>query len=359
MNWSEHTLNPQGRYSALRIFIAFIVTFLTLPTLADNTAINTDTLCLMEWNVENLFDCRHDTLKNDEEFLPTSLRHWTYYRYRHKLDQVAKVITAVGGWTPPALVALCEVENDSVLIALTRFSALSEQKYRYVMTNSPDQRGIDVALLYQRDRFRLLKYRSIPVKATGFRPTRDILHVTGLIATNDTLDLFIIHAPSRAGGTLESEPYRLICAKTLKESVEEVTRQRTKPHLLITGDFNDFPNSPAIAKVLQALPPTDSIDEHKLYHMLAGRVLKTKEGTYKYKGEWNLLDHLIVSGSMLNQQANVYTSESLADIIHFPFLLTDDQTHGGVRPLRTYYGMKYEDGFSDHLPIRLKIVIKE
>ena len=118
---------------------------------------------VVSWNVENLFDIHHDSLKNDREFLPDALRHWNYTRYKKKLTDMARVITAVGEWEPPALVGLCEVENDTVLRDLTRRSPLKELNYRYVMTDSPDLRGIDVALLYQRDLFKLLSFRSVSI----------------------------------------------------------------------------------------------------------------------------------------------------------------------------------------------------
>ena len=147
---------------------------------------------VMSWNVENLFDTHHDTLKNDNEFLPDAIRHWNYTKYKKKLADMARVITAVGEWNPPALVGLCEVENDSVLRDLTRRSPLKELSYRYVMTSSPDLRGIDVALLYQRDLFKLLSFRSIPIPSfKHHRPTRDLLHVSGLLLTGDTLDVIV------------------------------------------------------------------------------------------------------------------------------------------------------------------------
>ena len=126
--------------------------------------LDTTSFCIMAYNVENLFDCRHDTLKDDYEFLPGGIRHWTYSRYKQKLDNVARVITAVGGWNPPALVALCEVENDRVLRDLTRYSALREHGYRYILTHSEDRRGIDVAVLYRRDLFKPLQWQSLRVE---------------------------------------------------------------------------------------------------------------------------------------------------------------------------------------------------
>lgn len=339
----------------------FLVTFIlsTLSAFAKYQTSTSDTLCLVEWNVENLFDCRHDTLKNDYEFLPESIRHWTYHRYKYKLDRISKVLINAGGWTPPALVALCEVENDSVMIALTRFSALKELKYRYVMTHSSDRRGIDVALMYQRDQFKLLGHDSIPIPSLKhFKPTRDILHVYGLVSTGDTLDIFIVHAPSRAGGALESEPYRLHFAQTLKNAVNNITQQRGTPHIIITGDFNDNPDSPSINEVLQAKAPTKNISNNKLYNLLAYYEEK-HQGTYKFKDEWNLLDQILVSGTLLNNNASVYTNETLAHIIQFPYLFTTDKNYSGERPLRTYYGIKYEGGYSDHLPTMVKFILKD
>ena len=319
-----------------------------------------DTISIMEWNVENLFDCRHDTLKNDYEFLPKGTRYWNYYRYHQKLDKIAKtIVAATGNWNPPVLIGLCEVENDSAMIALTRYSALRECGYRYVMTHSPDTRGIDVALLYQRDRFKLISYDSIRIEPPkGFRATRDILHVTGLVTTTDTLDLFIVHAPSRSGGEIASLPYRLHCIGALMKGIEQLRQVRKEPKIIIMGDFNDFPESPSIRDVMNALPPDANIKNDKLYHLLARQSKLNHTGTYKYQGEWNLLDHFMVSGTLLNTQKAIYTSEQMAKILHLPFLLAEDKAYGGIRPFRTYYGMKYENGFSDHLPILMQIVIK-
>lgn len=315
------------------------------------------------YNVENLFDTQKDSCHNDEEFLPTAVRHWNYGRYKTKLANVSKVITAVGEWTPPALVGLCEVENDRVLRDLTRYSPLKEQGYRYVMTDSPDSRGIDVALLYQRDRFKLLGHRSIGVDlGEGQRPTRDILHVTGIISTFDTIDVFVAHFPSRSGGQLQTEPNRLQAARILRRAADSLFAVRTTPRIIIMGDLNDYPANKSISKVLSAKAPKApeaDIRPNELYHLLARKVKGKRLGTYKYQGEWGLLDHLIVSGNLLVEASGVYTSEGHAHIVQLPFLLTKDPTHGGRRPFRTYYGMRYEGGYSDHLPVYFDLMIKE
>ena len=298
---------------------------------------------VMSWNVENLFDTRHDTLKNDQEFLPDALRHWNYSRYKKKLADIANVITAVGEWSPPVLVGLCEVENDSVLRDLTLHSPLKELDYRYVMTHSPDLRGIDVGLLYQRDQFKLLSCRSISIPPLkGFRPTRDILHVSGLILTGDTLDVFICHLPSRSGGAKVSEPYRLHAAKIIYSEADSILDTRFHPQIIIMGDFNDYPTDKSIRKVLES---------NKFYHLLARKAQSHNFGSYKYHGEWGLLDHLIVSKELLNKSGNFFTSEDKANVAHLPFLLIDDEKYGDDEPFRTYKGMKYQGGISDHLPV--------
>lgn len=336
-----------------------IILFLLCPYICLYGQERKDTLTfrIASYNVENLFDCRHDTLKNDHEFLPDAVRHWNYSKYRKKLDNIARVLIATGGWTPPALVALCEVENDSVMRDLTRYSALREADYRYVMTQSPDERGIDVALLYQRSLFKLLSYQSLHVDSPrkNSRPTRDILHVSGLLLNRDTLDVFVAHFPSRSGGAKESEPYRLYAARRMKRAIDSLYLVRRHPQVILLGDFNDYPDNKSVRQVLQAdVPPAspDSLFPRKLYHLLAGKAKSSKHfGSYKYQGEWGLIDHIILSGTLLQKHSPLYTDETKAGILCLPFLLTEDKKYGGKQPFRTYYGMKYQAGYSDHLPV--------
>lgn len=182
------------------------------------------TFRVMEYNVENLFDCRHDSLKQDTEFLPGSVRNWTYARFQDKLNKIGKVILAVGKEQVPDLVGLCEVENDYCLKSLTGYSPLREAGYKYVMTSSPDERGIDVALLYQPASFRLLTSQQIriPSDSLGMRPTRDILYASGRVASGDTLDVFVCHLPSRVGGAQKTDAYRLWVARRVRQAADSV-----------------------------------------------------------------------------------------------------------------------------------------
>lgn len=303
----------------------------------------------MFYNVENLFDCHHDTLKNDYEFLPDNPKGWTKARYYDKLAKISKVIIAAGNENVPDLVGLCEVENDRCLKDLTSNSPLRESGYRYVMTDSPDERGIDVALLYQRGTFKLLGKSSIPVpnEEVERRPTRDILHVMGQVLSGDTLDVFVCHMPSRSGGEEKSEPYRLFTAQILNIAADSVMKVRQHPNILIMGDFNDYPTNHSIATVLGAVAPKEKVEPGKLYNLMDGR----KEGTYRYRGEWGILDQLIVSGFLLQGKDGMRTSYGKAQILRFPFLLEEDEKYGGDTPSRTYWGKKYHGGYSDHLPV--------
>ncbi|MBR3624879.1 MAG: endonuclease/exonuclease/phosphatase family protein [Bacteroidaceae bacterium] len=314
------------------------------------------TLRVMSYNVENLFDYEHDSLKNDHEFLPDAERRWNRRKYKRKLNAIASVITAVGGWEAPALVGLCEVENERALTDLTKHSKLRRQGYRYVMTNSPDERGIDVALLYQPGSFRLVETQSIHVELPGGDATRDILHVVGQLQNLDTLDVFVCHFPSRSGGEKESEPKRLAAASILKQAVDSLVALRRDAKIIMMGDFNDYPENRSIREALaaeDAYPTLPAYRADKLYHLLAGNARGRHDyGSYRYRGEWGFLDHMIVTGNLLQPSSNLYTVPGQADVFRAKFLLEPDTRYGGDFPHRNYSGVKYsKKGYSDHLPI--------
>ena len=191
-------------------------------------------LTLVELNCENLFDCRDDSLKQDEEYLPEATRHWTQRRYWSKLNNTAQELLSCVDDGTPDLIALCEVENDSVVNDLVRRSLLRNAGYAYVMTQSPDLRGIDVALLYSPVAFRLLRSYSLRVSpVAGMRPTRDILYASGVTFQGDTLHVFVVHAPSRYGGERYSRPFRLAVADRLCQSVDSLQALSSDVHILV------------------------------------------------------------------------------------------------------------------------------
>ena len=293
------------------------------------------------WNVENLFDTKDNPRKNDNEFLPDAHRHWTPFRYNEKQKKIAKTLIACGDGQLPSLVGLCEVENDSCLYHLTRRTPLREAGYRYVVTDSPDQRGIDVALLYQESMFRPIARRDIriPHKQVKRGPTRDILHVAGRVASGDTLDVFVCHMPSRSGGQAKSEPYRIFTAQVLKQAVDSVMRIRKHPSVVVMGDFNDYPTDRSIRKVLCA--------DGKLMNLMT----HLPDGTYFYRGAWGMLDQFMVSQAMLRKRARIRTSAEKVSVFRPDFLLEKNARTRRPKPFRTYNGMRYLGGYSDHLPI--------
>ncbi len=372
---------------------------------------------VMWWNVENLFDCHNDSLHRDEEFLPEGNHHWTPNRYWHKLDNITRTIAAISqepsassatsfaseGW--PALIGLCEVENDSCLYDLVRRTALRVVGYEYVITEGVDERGVEVAVLYLPELFRLEGCEGIrvPSEQEGLRATRDILHVWGRRAKGDLLDIYALHFPSRAGGGREGNRNRLLAARTLSSAID---RARGKK-VLVMGDFNAEPDDPIFREILRknspasplstlnselstqnsqlttvpcrssASPdslvslnsplPTDS-DLSTLnsalstssalstlnsdpspteLHLLTPqkkRERRKAKGTYYFEGQWGYLDHILVSSELLPEvrtQAQVGT---------YSFLLDEK----GV-PWRTYQGPIYKGGYSDHLPLWMEL----
>ena len=291
----------------------------------------------VEYNVENIFDTRHDEGKQDEEFLPDATRHWTEKRYWKKLDRIGKSILSTVDDGIPDLVALCEVENDQTLTDLTKRSVLRNAGYEYVMTQSPDARGVDVALMYSPYTFSLIRSYGLRVETIeDKRPTRDILYACGQLVTGDTLHVFVVHAPSRNGGEKASRPFRLQAADRLLQAVDSVRAVSPDAKILISGDFNDYHVSPSLQRICQH-------DLRNISKNAPGRY--GVRGTYRYKGEWNSLDHILVSPYIYNKVETV--------MIHSPkFLLEKDKFYGGYLPRRTYKGMNYQlKGFSDHLPL--------
>lgn len=293
-------------------------------------------LTFVEYNVENLFDYLDDEDKDDADYLPEATRHWTKKRYWKKQNSLAKAILSCSEDGIPDLITLCEVENDVTLTDLTKRSLLRNAGYEYLMTSSPDQRGVDVALLYSPFSFAPIRSYPLRIKTIeGMRPTRDILYVSGRLQSGDTLHVFVVHAPSRNGGEKASRPFRLQAANRLLQSVDSVRAVSPEADILIAGDFNDYHDSPAIVRICENNLTNISYGAH-------GQ--NGAEGTYRYKGKWESLDHVLVSQSMEKRLDSAF--------VHAPlFLLEEDKTYGGYLPRRTYKGMRYQKGYSDHLPL--------
>ncbi|NOZ47616.1 MAG: endonuclease [Chlorobi bacterium] len=310
-------------------------------------------LRIMFYNCENLFDTFDDSVKRDNEFLPKGDKNWSYYRYRTKLNHIYKVIIAIGGWNPPDIVGLCEVENQLVVDELNSYTPLSRVGYKVIHYESPDKRGIDVAMLYQPKSFTVLNSYPIPIHFPGQpeHKTRDILYVKGKVKNNDTLHVFINHWPSKWSGALESEPSRMYVASVLRKHVDSIFKTDSLSEIIMMGDLNDEPEDKSLTVSLGALESYDNVKPNEVYNISYYLKHTKKQGSHKYQSEWGILDQIIVSGSLLNPESGIYTTLDAANVFNGAFLLEKDKTYLGNKPFRTYSGFTYNDGFSDHLPV--------
>ena len=297
---------------------------------------------VMFYNVENLFDTYDDPKKNDNDFLPEGRMRWTNSRYYNHLRKTAQVISAIGEWETPALCGLCEVENDTVMTHLLNRTPLKEQYYSYCITTGNDARGINVALMYQRDKFRYLGHASERIPFTSpRRRSRDILHVWGEVISGERLDVFVCHFPSRSGGQKETEPGRMDAASFLRTLCDSLFRLNPQSNILVMGDFNDTPSDKSIQTII------NSADKTKNLINLFGNPKKMNfHGSHKFQNEWSQLDQMMVSANW-----NKNLKEGSPQIYAADFLLTKKNSRGEQSPLRVYTGTVYRNGYSDHLPV--------
>lgn len=285
-------------------------------------------IIVMFWNVENYFDTQDDPLTEDDDFTPAGTYHWNWGRFQKKRDGIAKTIisTADRYGELPMIIGVAEVENKYTMRQLIQKSPLSRYNYNYVHRDSPDGRGIDVALLYDKDRFHILNTDTLRVK--GFK-TRDILYVVGVTrdSNKDTLHIFVNHWPSKRSGD-ESADRRAQVAKLLDSKVGSILQKNPRAKIVAMGDFNDDRADTTVKALI---------------HKKAGG----GKGSYKYKGTWESIDHFFVSRK-LNPDCKMYIYDA-------SFLLEEDKTYLGEKPRRTFIGPRHNGGLSDHLPIILKI----
>ena len=308
----------------------------------------------MFYNVENLFDTYDDSLKDDDEFLPGGAMHWSYTRYKNKLNSLYKTFSAAGEWNMPAVIALCEVENRKVLEDLISKTNLLKYDFGIVHEESPDQRGIDVCMLYRKDCAALLEYRYLIPDLSGARnfKTRSVLY-SKLLIQSDTLHIIVNHWPSKRGGVLAGEDLRMIIAVMVKELCDSIQGVNGgNCNLIICGDFNSSPGDNEI----RTLTGNGSYEQFLVD--LSERPAERGEGTYRYRGIWEMIDHVIVSKSMLNRDSGLHTGYEHFRIFRPGFLLENDPVYPGSTPFATYHGYRYQGGYSDHLPVLIDIYSK-
>ena len=290
------------------------------------------------WNVENYFDPLDDPATNDNDFTIKGSYAWTWPRFYKKRNDIVKTIIACGQqddgtWEAPCIIGLCEIENFFVLFQLINDTPLSRLGYGIIHRDSPDPRGMDVALLYRKERFRPqgTTFYRIPDGKGGTLGTREILYVRGVLDQRDTLHFFVNHWPSRRGGA-GAQTHRQAASNILQRVVDSIGNASARARIVVMGDFNDPPQ----AATLQSLA--------------SGRLINiSPPDTYKYAGAWECMDQFLVSSSL-------YRDLEYVKVARLPHLLERDKTHLGHKPKRTYQGPAYKGGISDHLPVTLKFI---
>jgi len=303
------------------------------------------------YNVENLFDTIPSN-KYDYDFSPLGNKRWNSYRYFQKQRKLYKVLSNISQNAEfPVLIGLCEVENRTVLNDLTCKTPLIKARYKIIHFDSPDKRGIDVALLYQSERFIPLYTEAIkPQFDNPNKTTRDILYVKGILNQQDTLHIFVNHWPSKYGGEANTVKYRNAVGKSLKLSCEAIGYDQ---NIIILGDLNDQPEAECISEILGASMDLShpSAQLFNLMHYEHQNKGWTHSGNNGYYTEQSIIDHCIISKSMLKDKSNKNQNLSIlankAFIFNLSWLLHKD----ALRSKRTFYGFKYEGGYSDHLPV--------
>jgi len=299
------------------------------------------------YNVENLFDTEDDPHIDDNDFLPTGKLVWTQNRYKKKISNLSEVIDQLGDKDGPEILGLAEVENEKVIKDLVHNEALKSKAYKYIHYDSPDRRGIDVALVYKSSVFKPFFQKAFEVrkKADNYFRTRSILLVGGIIG-QDSLYIYVNHWPSRRGGASQTKDHRFAAAHKLKSLVDSLNLKHKNPKVIIMGDFNDDPSDQTISKVLQAGNDSECKGE-KLFDPFC-KLEQAGDGSLKFKHEWNNFDQIILSGNLIHATHHFYVKKS-AHVFHPIWMHYKENNSNG--PYRTYQGLKYYGGYSDHFPV--------
>ncbi|MCB9303926.1 MAG: endonuclease/exonuclease/phosphatase family protein [Lewinellaceae bacterium] len=315
--------------------------------------------CIGFYNFENLFDTLNDPTINDEEFLPEGANRYSPEIYQEKLEHLAKVVSELGTELTPdgvSILGVAEVENRKVLEDFSQQPLVKSRNYQIVHFDSPDRRGIDVALLYQPKYFTVTASRAVPLMIYGDDSTRiytrDILFVSGLY-NGEPLHVLVNHWPSRRGGESATQPLRNAGAMVCKQIVDSLVALDANAKVLIMGDLNDDPVSPSVRQVLNAKRKKDQVRPGGLFNPMYD-YYKKGIGTLAYRDAWSLFDQIILSEGFINPAAGGF--QYFQTNIHNEPYLIQKTGHFKGYPFRTYAGSQYLGGYSDHFPVYIVLV---
>jgi predicted extracellular nuclease len=325
--------------------------FLIFVVITAHAPANEKEFTVAFYNVENLFDTVNDPLKDDENYLPESKYYWDQVKYQQKLARLGEVIGQLGDADGPEVMGLCEIENKQVIRDLLLDKGLKGKGYKFIHFESADKRGADVGLIYKTGALRIITSKAFSINSVkGIKwHTRDVLLVCGKVKT-DTLNIIVNHWPSRRGGQLESEGKRISMAKLVRNIIDSLQHRSPNSKIIVMGDFNDDPDNESISKILNN-KKTLPLKKGELYNSFIA-LKEEGKGTIKYKGKWNLFDQIMISSGLLNTKSLHYVDYSKG-IFAPDWLYYKKNTHYG--PFRTYMGIKYLGGYSDHFPVYIKL----
>nr|WP_047247104.1 endonuclease [Maribacter thermophilus] len=313
------------------------------------------------YNLENLFDTKNDTLIFDDDRTPEGKDGWTQERYLKKIENLSKVIVQIGKINTnatPDIIGVCEVENKSVLIDLTNHPNLKEKNYGIVHFDSPDERGIDVGLLYSKSAFiptSFASHRLLLFNDDGERDyTRDQLVVEGMLDT-EKMYFIINHWPSRSGGELRSRPFRLEAAKLNKRIIDSLKRYDPNAKIIAMGDFNDDPVDHSFKKILKVKGKIKQLDSMSLFGPME-KMYKKGMGSLAYRDKWNIFDQIYFTSNFVQPPEGSYAYWKAG--IYTPSYIIDPKGKYKGYPLRTYAGGNYVGGYSDHFPVYMHLIKK-
>ncbi len=314
------------------------------------------------YNLENFYDTVNNPKVNDEEFLPGGERNYNSKVYWNKVEHLATVLSQIGtdiNADGPALIGVAEIENDTVLNDLIRHPLLKERNYQIIHYDSWDSRGVDVALLYNPKYFVIDSsaklFVKIPYGSKDSYYTRDILWVKGKL-DGETIHVLVNHWPSRFGGEERSRPGRDAAAKVCRYQIDKIQRTDSSAKIIVMGDLNDDPVSPSVTKVLQAKGRMKDVKPKDVYNPWFD-LYKKGIGTLAYQDAWSLFDQIIISHSFLDREQNGFFFYQ-AHVFKRSFMIENIGRYKGY-PMRTYDGINYRGGYSDHFPTYIILLKKQ
>lgn len=336
--------------------LTILLVFSISLTFSESKAQQYEIVAIGYYNLENLFDTIDSEGVEEGDFLPDGDKKWNAERYYYKLDQMARVLSEIATDKTPdglAVFGISEIENRFVIEDLVKTEALKERNYQIVHYNSPDKRGIDVALVYNPDYFELTNSYSAPFTTadTSFK-SRDQLVVTGLLK-GEEVHFQVNHWPSRSSGEKRSRPKRIAAADLSRSLADSLLAINPNAKVMIMGDLNDDPVDISVAKHLKATDDKSKLSEGYFYNPFMTKY-KKGNGSLAYRDSWNLFDQIIMTPALVVEDRSSWTYFK-SEIFKKPYMINQEGSYKGY-PKRSFVGNKFQGGYSDHFPVYMYLV---